>query len=271
MNSYSCLLPSLHKMIQSDVHPMTSQYVILSTSPNSILHILKIQSFGIFRESEYPFLRDARGEIPGPLSFRISSSIESAPLGANYLTLSIVSLNQMYSGIASETTLLILFRLVMRFKRTLQDHGLSMFYGSCTSFEVLELFKVSLQSLILISEAIFVISNDKYREIQSEQHPTSYRVQAYRANVRNTSYIKELRIRGSENSGSMINSIRQRTFLDLTIKEHAHHKLLCDVMLWGVDTQSDMACQQNRELFSIYEAIPYISGQSALPYVAGAF
>ncbi|KAI3513675.1 hypothetical protein L1887_21012 [Cichorium endivia] len=36
------------------------------------------------------------------------------------------------------------------------------FCGSCTSFEVLELFKVSMQSLILISEAIFAISNDKY-------------------------------------------------------------------------------------------------------------
>ncbi|KAI3701086.1 hypothetical protein L2E82_45730 [Cichorium intybus] len=133
-----------------------------------------------------------------------------------------------YSGIASETTMLIWFRLVMRFGRTLHDPGLSMykwdnpsftfqtrmncetfsqfmlslgFCGSCTSFEVLELFKVSIQSLILISEAIFVISNDKYRElhIQSEyapmqQHPTSYRVHAYRANVRNTSCIKELRI-----------------------------------------------------------------------------
>ncbi|KAI3516273.1 hypothetical protein L1887_15184 [Cichorium endivia] len=31
-----------------------------------------------------------------------------------------------YSGIASETTLLIRFRLVMRFRRTLQDPGLSM-------------------------------------------------------------------------------------------------------------------------------------------------
>ena len=87
--------------------------------------ILKTQSFGIFRESEYPFLRDARGDIPGPctfilayslwvlisvpvihtrstndlhyaVSFRISSSIESASLGVNYLTLSIVSLNQMF-------------------------------------------------------------------------------------------------------------------------------------------------------------------------------
>ncbi|KAI3499874.1 hypothetical protein L1887_35688 [Cichorium endivia] len=36
------------------------------------------------------------------------------------------------------------------------------FCGSCTSFEVLELFKVSMQSLILISEVIFAISNDKY-------------------------------------------------------------------------------------------------------------
>ncbi|KAI3515957.1 hypothetical protein L1887_14864 [Cichorium endivia] len=90
-----------------------------------------------------------------------------------------------YSGIASE------IRLLIRF------------CGSCTSFEVLELFKVSIQSLILISEAIFVILNNKYREIQSEyapmqQHPTSYRVHAYRANVRNTSCIKELRIRGSD-------------------------------------------------------------------------
>ncbi|KAI3767350.1 hypothetical protein L2E82_17445 [Cichorium intybus] len=67
-----------------------------------------------------------------------------------------------YSGIASETTFLIRFRLVMRFGRTLQDPGLLMFCGSHTSFEVLELFKDSIQSLIMISEVIFVISTDKY-------------------------------------------------------------------------------------------------------------
>ncbi|KAI3739543.1 hypothetical protein L2E82_29951 [Cichorium intybus] len=67
------------------------------------------------------------------------------------------------SGIASETTFLIRFKLVMWFGRTLQDPGLLMFCGSCTSLEVLELFKVSIQSLILISEAIFVIPIDKYR------------------------------------------------------------------------------------------------------------
>ncbi|KAI3791325.1 hypothetical protein L2E82_05076 [Cichorium intybus] len=57
-----------------------------------------------------------------------------------------------YSGIASEITFLIRFRLVMRFGRTLQDPGPLMFCGSRTSFEVLELFKDSIQSLILISE-----------------------------------------------------------------------------------------------------------------------
>ncbi|KAI3701084.1 hypothetical protein L2E82_45728 [Cichorium intybus] len=71
------------------------------------------------------------------VSFQIPSSIEIASPGINYLTLSIVSLNQM---------------LVMRF------------CGTCTSFEVLELFKVSIQSLIPISEVIFVIPNDKYRK-----------------------------------------------------------------------------------------------------------
>ncbi|KAI3791384.1 hypothetical protein L2E82_05152 [Cichorium intybus] len=59
----------------------------------------------------------------------------------------------------------------------------------------------------------------------------------------------------------------QFTYVSLSLE----NMLLCDVMFWGADTQSDMACQQNRELFSIYEAIPYSSGQSALPYVAGAF
>ncbi|KAI3792258.1 hypothetical protein L2E82_06133 [Cichorium intybus] len=89
------------------------------------------------------------------VSFRISSSIESAVPGINYLTLSIVSLNQIYSGIANELTMLIMFTLVMRF------------YGTCTSFEVLELFKVSIQSLLPISEVIFVLLNDKYREVQT--------------------------------------------------------------------------------------------------------
>ncbi|KAI3505816.1 hypothetical protein L1887_28101 [Cichorium endivia] len=161
-------------------------------------HILKIQSFGIFRESEYPFLRDARGEILGhvplywhflcepplvcrcsegtflsmlfsfddsftPTVFRPGVKSIKMPYGL-YLVLRTVPtptvpleheffLKELffyrYSGIASETTLLIRFCV------------------SCTSFEVLELFKVSIQSLILISKAIFVISNDKYREVQT--------------------------------------------------------------------------------------------------------
>ncbi|KAI3690794.1 hypothetical protein L2E82_49002 [Cichorium intybus] len=54
-----------------------------------------------------------------------------------------------YGGIANEMKMLIMFRLMMRL------------CGTCTSFEVLELFKVSIQSLIPISEVIFVIPNDK--------------------------------------------------------------------------------------------------------------
>ncbi|KAI3739694.1 hypothetical protein L2E82_30105 [Cichorium intybus] len=71
------------------------------------------------------------------VSFRIPSSIVIASPGINYLTLSIVSFNQMIalnptvfldhefflkellsyscSGIANEMTMLIMFRLVMRF------------------------------------------------------------------------------------------------------------------------------------------------------------
>ncbi|KAI3523727.1 hypothetical protein L1887_02078 [Cichorium endivia] len=50
-----------------------------------------------------------------------------------------------YSGIASETTLLIRFRLVMRFRRTLQDPGLSMYKWDNPSFT----FKQCLQAYLV--------------------------------------------------------------------------------------------------------------------------
>ncbi|KAI3503811.1 hypothetical protein L1887_32262 [Cichorium endivia] len=109
-------------------------------------HILKIQSIGIFRESEYPFLRDARGEIPGPCTFILAYSLTvptpTVSLDHEFFLKELFFYR--YNGIASETTLLIRFRLVMRFRRTLQDPGLSMCKWDNPSFT----FQQCLQSLL---------------------------------------------------------------------------------------------------------------------------